>query len=80
MPRYTYHCEVCDSTMEVFHLMKERLEMCEMCGSDEVKKIPSQLAPKIHREKKTGDEVKQGIKKNKEILEQQKKDSRKDYV
>ena len=68
MPRYTYHCEVCDSRMEVFHLMKEKLEMCEMCGSDEVKKISSQLAAKIHREKKTGDEVKQGIKKNKEIL------------
>ena len=79
MPRYTYICEDCDSTLNVFHLMKETLDECSECGSENVKRFPSQLAAKIHRETKVGDKVKEGIKKNTEILNQQIKDSRKDY-
>ena len=37
------------------------------------------MAKKVIKKQKTGDIVKQGIKKNQEILEQHKKESRKDY-
>jgi len=79
VPRYTYLCEDCDSTLNVFHLMKETLDECSECGSENVTRFPSQLAAKIHREAKVGDVVKQEIKINKEIVDQQIKDSRKDY-
>mgnify|MGYP003129174190 CR=1 FL=1 len=86
MPRYSYYCYDCESTLNVVHLMKERLTECTECGSEEIKKIPSLMAKKVIKKQKTGvllvDEearMKQGIKKNQEILEQHKKESRKDY-
>lgn len=79
MPRYTYMCEDCESTLNVFHLMKEKLEECSECGSENVKRLPSQLSAKVYKETKVGDKVKEGIKKNTEILEQSIKDSRRDY-
>ncbi len=79
MPRYSYYCYDCESTLNVVHLMKERLTECTECGSEEIKKIPSLMAKKVIKKQKTGDIVKQGIKKNQEILEQHKKESRKDY-
>ena len=47
MPRYTYICEDCEATLNVIHLMKEKLSECSECGSISIKKIPSQLASKI---------------------------------
>ena len=79
MPRYTYMCEDCESTLNVFHLMKEKLEECSECGSENEKRLPSQLSAKVYKETKVGDKVKEGIKKNTEILEQSIKDSRRDY-
>ena len=64
MPRYSYYCYDCESTLNVVHLMKERLTECTECGSEEVKKIPSLMATKVIKKQKTGDIVKQGIKKN----------------
>ncbi len=79
MPRYTYTCDICESITNVFHLMKERLEVCGECGSEKVNRIPSQLSTKVTRNSKVGDKVKEGIETNKEILKQQIKDSREDY-
>ena len=79
MPRYTYFCHDCDSTLNVVHLMKESLTECTECGSEEVKKLPSLMSTKVIKKQKVGDVVKQGIKKNQEILEQHKKESREDY-
>ena len=59
MPRYTYFCHDCNSTL--FFL------------------LPSLMSTKVIKKQKVGDVVKQGIKKNQEILEQHKKESRKDY-
>jgi len=80
VPRYTYRCEDCETTLDVVHLMKEKLSECSECGSASIKKIPSQLASKIVRKTKVGDVVKQGIKENARILDQQIKEFRKDYT
>jgi putative FmdB family regulatory protein len=80
MPRYTYICNECESVLNVIHLMKEKLQECSECGSEDVKKIPSQMAAKIRRETKVGDAVKEGIRENTKILEELKKESRKDFT
>ena len=80
MPRYTYLCNSCDNVSNIAHLMSERAELCPLCNSEDIKKIPSQFATKINKHKKIGDEVKQSIEENKKILEDQKKDSRKDFI
>ncbi len=79
MPRYTYICEDCDSTLNVTHMMKEKLEECTECSSGNVKRVPSLMLSKVVRHEKVGDKVKDGIKKNQEILDQQIKEFRKDY-
>ena len=31
MPRYSYYCESCEQTSEVFHLINETQEQCLLC-------------------------------------------------
>ena len=31
MPRYSYYCEVCEQTSELFHLMEEQPDKCPHC-------------------------------------------------
>ena len=79
MPRYTYKCEDCEATLDVIHLMKEKLSECSECSSTNIKKILSPLAVKVIRKNKIGDAVKQGIEKNIEILKQGIEKSREEY-
>lgn len=65
--------------MTVIHLMKETLSECTVCESENVKRVPSMMLSKITKKEKVGDKVKDGIKKNQEILDQQIKEFRKDY-
>lgn len=41
MPRYTYHCEKCDSVFEYYHTMSEKKSECETCGEQTLLKVPT---------------------------------------
>jgi putative FmdB family regulatory protein len=48
MPRYSYTCTSCESTIEASHSINERLSYCDSCGTDTLKKnlsIPITLKP-----------------------------------
>ena len=75
MPKYLYHCNTCDERFLAFHLMSERLEVCEKCGSkSDLRKLP--LFPvrlnKNKKEKKVGEVVKSHIKETKEEITKEK--------
>jgi len=38
MPRYSYTCTSCESTIEASHSINERLSYCDSCGTDTLKK------------------------------------------
>ena len=38
MPRYSYTCTSCESTIEASHSSYERLSYCEACGTNTLKK------------------------------------------
>ena len=40
MPRYTYHCEICDNVFEYYHGMKEKISECELCKQQSLLKLP----------------------------------------
>lgn len=40
MPRYTYHCEICDNVFEYYHGMKEKISECEVCKQQSLLKLP----------------------------------------
>ena len=31
MPRYSYYCESCEQSSELFHLISEQIEECPLC-------------------------------------------------
>ena len=33
MPRYSYYCEICEQTSELFHLIDEQPDQCAHCGA-----------------------------------------------
>ena len=75
MPKYVYHCEVCDELFEVYHGMKEEHNTCDLCGEkDFIYRIPQQTS--VILETKVGREVKQGIEENRKVLEDMKKEAR----
>ncbi len=41
MPLYTYECETCKLIFDVRHSIKERLEKCESCGAQDLRRVPS---------------------------------------
>tara|TARA_B100000282_G_C31704761_1_gene478079 strand:+ start:446 stop:688 length:243 start_codon:yes stop_codon:yes gene_type:complete len=79
MPRYTYFCESCEKHFEVVHSMMESQDICLLCESENIKKIPAQIAMKLPtRPQKVGDIVKDHIKMSKEELKQDKISSKKE--
>ena len=79
MPRYIYHCQLCDSQFQVWHGMREVQESCENCNeSGCVKKIP-QIVNNIKattKEEKVGQKTKEYIKQNAELLKNMKTEAR----
>tara|TARA_R110000751_G_scaffold37873_1_gene91401 strand:+ start:232 stop:492 length:261 start_codon:yes stop_codon:yes gene_type:complete len=77
MPRYNYHCEVCDEYFEIKHGMLESLEICVSCESPDFRRVPSipTYINKINKgsKKKTGSVVEEYIKKNKESISEEKR-------
>jgi predicted nucleic acid-binding Zn ribbon protein len=82
MPRYKYVCSNCTFTKSYFHGINEVVEVCEKCEQPTMKKdysSPFILNVKKSRKKsKVGELTKQAIEENKEILEQQKKEAKKE--
>jgi len=80
MPRYSYTCTSCGSTIEASHSPNERLFYCEVCDSDTLKKNLS--IPNITKSqevnnltnRKNGDIVKEKIEEFRKDLKEQKQD------
>lgn len=81
MPRYQYECKVCGASELIFHLIDETVEDCSKCDSagSMVKlltKTNIKTKSKHKQAGKIGDITKKFIEENREILKQQKKDSK----
>jgi len=77
MPKYCYYCENCKTEFEISHSIKERLENCTFCASDNTLKklisMPTILTQdKPLKGKKVGSLVEEYIEKNKQQLQQEK--------
>tara|TARA_E500000318_G_scaffold101784_1_gene105560 strand:+ start:1287 stop:1541 length:255 start_codon:yes stop_codon:yes gene_type:complete len=82
MPIYDYVCTKCDLKKSFRHSYDEKIECCPSCGAvKEFKKVltsfntTSKTDPK---DKKIGDLTKEYIEENRKILEDHKKDLRKE--
>ena len=79
MPRYTYLCGGCGEYFETIHSMSQTQDVCLLCESDDIKKVPAQIGGKvIFRQPKVGDIVKDHIKKSREDLSRDKVSSKKE--
>ena len=80
MPRYRYFCEDCQKDFLVFHGMAEMQELCVLCESQKIKKMltkPTFIETK--KDSKVGQLTKNYIEKNREVLENLKEETKKDY-
>ena len=75
MPKYVYYCEVCDDMFEVFHGMKEKHGICDLCGKrDFIYRIPQKTS--VLKKTTDGQKTKEGIEENREILKEMKKQAK----
>ena len=78
MPIFAYHCESCDETTKVMHLIGEDLSVCPKCGvADTLIKLlnkPFVAKNKGTTSSQTGELTKKFIEENRKVLEQQKKE------
>ena len=74
MPKYSYTCEACDSQINFYHSMAEKMTDCTECGHiDSLTKLPSNFSlNKQKKEKKVGDLVKESIEEYRQDLTQEK--------
>ncbi len=79
MPKYTYRCNTCEKTWDVWHSMSELITDCE-CGSTFVFRVPSTFTTLVMddrgRDRKVGEATKEGIEENREVLKQMKEQAR----
>jgi putative FmdB family regulatory protein len=83
MPRYRYKCEGCHKTQSIFHRMSETVNKCPQCNmagkmtklltTPTIVTTPEESSPEV-----VGEITKQYIESNREILEQQKEDAKKE--
>ena len=80
MPRYVYHCSMCDGHFQVRHGMKETQESCQLCNeSGHLQRVPQ--IPNIKKEQTSGNKspgslTKDFIEQNRELLRDMKKEAR----
>ena len=79
MPRYKYHCAMCDYTKTYFHGINDIIEVCENCDESTMKKVLGKF--NLKNKKKTlpeqvGSLTKEYIEANREILEEQRKQAK----
>ena len=78
MPRYSYTCTSCESTIEASHSSDERLSYCDSCGTNTLKKnlsIPTiTKQPEVNNltNNKNGAIVKEKIEEFRKDLKEQK--------
>tara|TARA_B100001094_G_C18078833_1_gene744081 strand:+ start:89 stop:340 length:252 start_codon:yes stop_codon:yes gene_type:complete len=80
MPRYRYFCHNCQKDFFVFHGMDEAQDGCALCESEEIQKMltkPTFIEKK--KDSKVGRLTKNYIEQNKEVLENLKEETKKDY-
>ena len=80
MPRYRYMCSECGFTKVFFHGINESVEICENCDELAMEKDYSASfvvnATKEKPKNEVGELTKEYIEENKEILKQQKKETK----
>jgi putative FmdB family regulatory protein len=82
MPTYEYKCNDCQESFELFHLMSESIDKCELCGSSRIQKVIgnfSLIKELPHaKNKKPGSVVKKYLKDLKDDLKVQKEHLKKE--
>ena len=78
MPRYKYQCTECKFTKMYFHGINERIEICEQCTKNSMQKLLTNfiLNKKNTKSPNIGEITKEFIEKNREVLENQKKETK----
>lgn len=82
MPFYQYFCSDCKDNFKTYHGADEKCESCPRCnGKEVVKGIPQiTLQSTNNKEISAGNRVEKFIEESREILEADKRSSRRDYI
>ncbi len=81
MPFYWYKCQECEEQFSVFHRINETQTVCVACEKEGhlIKLLTKPLhIKKMNKKTQVGDLTKEYIKANREILEQQKEETKED--
>ena len=83
MPRYRYKCGTCGNTQLIFHLINETVIACKFCEKPtQMKKLlttPNIIVDATHDpEREVGDLTNEYIDANRDILEQQKQEAKRE--
>lgn len=81
MPRYNYKCTNCQEESTIFHLISETVELCTNCqeSGTMIKLLTTPLYKnKKVEQQKVGETTKEYIEKNREILEQEKRNAKRE--
>ncbi len=81
MPRYNYKCSACDVEMIITHLMDDKIDFCTSC--QEFDTMIKLLTTPLYKNKadsiqKTGETTKEYIEANKEVLQHQKENAKRE--
>ncbi len=79
MPRYRYHCESCEVDFVAFHSFSDTKEICDLCGSDSIKKMigkPVVIKKKENDSRATGALTNEYIEANREVLAEMKEEAK----
>ena len=82
MPRYSYRCNNCEFSFDVWHSIKEQLKNCDQCDSENVlERIPATVRIKSQKaEAPVGATVKEFIEETrKEVLLEKEQLMKKEY-
>ena len=75
MPKYVYFCEVCEALFEVFHGMKEKHSVCNLCGKEDfIYRVPQKTS--IFQKDNVGQKTRENIEENRKILKEMIKKTR----
>ena len=81
MPRYNYKCSSCDVEMTIVHLMDDKIDFCTSCQEfgtmNKLLTTPLYKNNKNHSQK-AGQLTKEYIEENRELLEQEKKNAKRE--
>lgn len=83
MPIYDYFCEDCDYEKSINHSFEDRVTECPRCGSNNFKKVLNNfltVSKNSSDNKKVGSLTKEYIEENRKVLEDQKRELRKNKL